>query len=119
MILIFPFRYPVGHPEIITGNFKAVEHYFGLVKCKVLPPRGLFHPVLPYRFSSKLLFPLCRVCSESSQQETCLHTDSERSFIGTWVTEEVKKAVEHGYVILKVSIFNDSLNFNAKYIKLN
>lgn len=120
MILTFPSRYPVGHPEIITENFKDVEQYFGLIKCKVLPPRGLFHPVLPYRFSSKLLFPLCRVCCESSQQETCQHADTERAIIGTWVTEEVKKAIEMGYVVTKVRyFFNDIIYFNSKYLKLN
>ena len=25
-----------------------VSNYFGLIKCTVLPPRALFHPVLPY-----------------------------------------------------------------------
>ena len=35
---------PIGHPEIITENFdENISNYFGLVKCTVLPPRGLFH----------------------------------------------------------------------------
>jgi hypothetical protein len=42
-------RTVVGHPRIITENFDDISTYFGLVKCTVLPPRGLFHPVLPYR----------------------------------------------------------------------
>lgn len=79
-----------------------ISHYFGLIKCTVLPPRGLYHPVLPYRHDKKLMFPLCRVCCENLQQESCDHTNDERRLTGTWVTEEVKKAIEKGYVILKV-----------------
>ncbi|KAG8176825.1 hypothetical protein JTE90_003453 [Oedothorax gibbosus] len=38
-------RYPVGHPEVLTENFSDVSSYFGIIKCKVLPPRGLYHPI--------------------------------------------------------------------------
>ena len=34
-------------PKIITKNFdEGVSNYFGLIKCTLLPPRGLFYPVL-------------------------------------------------------------------------
>lgn len=56
--------FPMGHPEIITDRFQDVRSYFGLVQCRILPPRGLYHPVLPYRTGGKLLFPLCRTCAE-------------------------------------------------------
>lgn len=75
------------------------------MQCKVLPPRGLFHPVLPVRIGGKLLFPLCRLCAENLQQTPCTHLDHERILQGTWVTEEVKKAVEKGYRIIKVSFY--------------
>ena len=55
-------EYPIGHPQIITENFAPLSEYFGLVKCFVLPPRSLYHPVLPYRTQGKLIFPLCRTC---------------------------------------------------------
>jgi hypothetical protein len=45
----------IGHPRVITENFGDLSSYFGLVKCTVLPPRGLFHPVLPYRTQGKLI----------------------------------------------------------------
>lgn len=48
---------PVGHPEILTDKFGDLGAYFGLIKCRVLPSRGLYHPVLPYRSGGKLLFP--------------------------------------------------------------
>jgi hypothetical protein len=32
---------PVGHPEIITKDFKSLDEYIGLIKNKVLAPRKL------------------------------------------------------------------------------
>ena len=52
----------VGHPRIITENFDDISSYFGLIKCTVLPPRSLFHPVLPYRTKGKLTFPFVGLC---------------------------------------------------------
>jgi hypothetical protein len=95
-------EYPVGHPEIITRDFEDVSAYFGFIKCLILPPRGLYHPVLPYRSNKKLLFPLCRTCADNLQQEPCQHTDESRAIQGVWVTEEVKKAVEMGYTVIKI-----------------
>ncbi|GFR11315.1 uncharacterized protein TNCT_108171 [Trichonephila clavata] len=46
-------EYPVGHPEIITEHFQDIDNYFGLVKCKVFPPKNLFHPMLPFRYNDK------------------------------------------------------------------
>lgn len=94
--------FPMGHPEIITDHFQDVCSYFGLVQCRILPPRGLYHPVLPYHTGGKLLFPLCRTCAEERPQDPryrCQHTDSERLLIGTWVTSELQKALEWGYQI--------------------
>ncbi len=33
-------EYPEGHPTIITTDFKDIDHYFGIAKVKILPPRG-------------------------------------------------------------------------------
>ena len=44
-------QYRPADPKIILRNFKSVEEYFGIVKCTVLHPRGLYHPVLPYRYN--------------------------------------------------------------------
>ena len=97
------YSYPKGHADVITCDFKPIESYFGIAKVKVLPPRGLFHPVLPVRGHGKLLFPLCRTCAEQlSQEEQCTCTDEERAIVGTWVTLELKKAVEKGYRILTI-----------------
>ncbi len=89
----------VGYPEIITENFRDISTYFGLVKCTVLPPRGLFHPVLPYRASGKLMFPLCKTCADTTNKTTCTHSDAERAILGTWCHVELLKALEKGYQI--------------------
>ncbi|GBO14426.1 hypothetical protein AVEN_176725-1 [Araneus ventricosus] len=48
--------YPTGHPEIITNNFGDISEYFGIAKCSILPPRGLYHPVLLFRSNENLHF---------------------------------------------------------------
>jgi hypothetical protein len=111
---LYPFinktsTYPIKHPVLIHENFNQNENgeyditeYFGVIKCKILPPRGLYHPVLPQKIRGKLMFVLCRTCSETTQQTPCTHSETQRELLGTWVTEEVKKAVEKGYKIRKV-----------------
>ncbi len=95
-------RMVVGYPEIITENFRDISTYFGLVKCTVLPPRGLFHPVLPYCASGKLMFPLCKTCADTTSKTTCTHSDAERAILGTWCHVELLKALEKGYQILRM-----------------
>ena len=94
---------PTGHPEIITENFdEDVSNYFGLIKCTVLPPRGLFHPVLPHHGQDKLMFALCKTCADTCNQTPCTHSDTERAIQGTWCSVEVMKALEKGYRIVQV-----------------
>ncbi len=92
-------KIPLGHPQIITEDFHDLDNYEGLVKCKIVPPKELYIPVLPCRSNGKLLFSLCNTCAKTKQQSPCNHTDEERSLVGTWVTDEVKKAVAKGYVV--------------------
>ena len=67
--------------------------------------KKLYHPVLPQRIKvdsyEKLIFTLCKACAETRNQNECEHTDDERSFIGTWTTHEVNKAIEEGYKVLR------------------
>ena len=99
--------YPKGHPSVIFNpGHTDISFYFGLVQCKVLPPRHLYHPVLPYRHESKLLFPLCAACVEQEMVKRpldrcaeCVHTDEQRALTGTWCTPELSKAVDLGYDI--------------------
>src|SRR5829696_6514660 len=43
----------------------------------------------------------CRQC-HAYRNESCSHTDEERSLTGTWATPEIEKAIELGYKILDV-----------------
>ena len=104
---LYPFvnkysEYPVGHPDIITSDFKDIGEYFGIAKVKILPPRGLYHPVLPYRSVGKLKFPLCQKCADNESQTPCTCAANERVLYGTWCTPEIQKAVEKGYTIVKI-----------------
>lgn len=96
-------EYPVGHPEIIVDPPNNLDGYFGVTKCIVLPPRNLFHPVLPYRHpDGKLMFPLCIRCADTYRQTKCTHSDLERRWTGTWATVEVQHAISKGYKLIKV-----------------
>ncbi|XP_046857163.1 uncharacterized protein LOC124450550 [Xenia sp. Carnegie-2017] len=75
---LYPFvmkncRYPIGHPTIIRKNFEDLSNYFGLIKCRVLAPAGLYHSVLPMKVNGKLMFPLCKQCAITASAE-CHHS---------------------------------------------
>ena len=113
--------YPTGHPTIIRENFEHISNYFGFIKCKVLAPANLYHPVLPVRAKGKLFFPLYKQCVMDNSSE-CRHSEEERSFWGTFTTIEVEKALEKGYKILEIhevwhfentwnSLFSEYVNY--------
>jgi len=106
--------YPVGHPKILTENFKPIAKgkspYEGLVKCMVLPPKRLLHPVLPFRSAGKLLFPLCSTCADKKRMSPCVHNDNERVITRTWVTNELYKAVEKGYKVSHLCVHVNIIN---------
>ena len=83
----FTCRYPIGEPIIIKDNFDySLNSYFGLVKCHVICPKNLYHPVLWHHDkdnNDKLMFDL-------------------NDKIGTWTTVELIKALEKGYIIDKI-----------------
>ena len=97
--------YPVGHPEKYIKPKSYDENWFGIIKCKILPPKKLYHPVLPVKVkmdkNEKLLFPLCLRCAEKKIRE-CLHSENERMITGTWSTIEVNKAIEKGYKVQEI-----------------
>jgi len=98
-------EYPACHPDIITTpEKKKIENreYFGLVKCKVLPPSNLYHPVLPAKLNGKLMFPLCFKCAVVGEKGECSHCDADRSLIGTWGTPELYRAMDLGYQVVSV-----------------
>ena len=68
---LYPFvnytsRYPIGHLRLFTTiNHTDVSCFFGIAKVTVIPPRGLYFPVLPARVGKKLLFHLCSTCAKN------------------------------------------------------
>lgn len=100
----FQSKYPIGHPEIILNEFGKLDDYFGLIKCRILPPKNLYIPVLPMHCGKfkKLVFALCSACAENFQVDICTHEDYERALTGTWFSEEIKLAVENGYCMIEI-----------------
>ena len=98
-------KYPIGHPTKIFNPEKHDISWYGLIKCKVIAPRKLYHAVLPQRIKvdnyDKLIFTLCKTCAETRNQNKCEHSDNERSFIGTWTKDEVNLAIDKGYKVLR------------------
>ena len=100
--------FPVGHPIIITEgceqNLTADNQpYCGLLKVRVAPPRGLIHGLLPYHSADgKLCFPLCRTCCDLQAKTRCQHSEEERSFVGSFVSVELNKALSLGYKVTEV-----------------
>ncbi|ESO99215.1 hypothetical protein LOTGIDRAFT_239739 [Lottia gigantea] len=103
-------RFPINEPEIVVSpDQQNWQQYEGLIQCKVVPPRRLYHPVLPFRWNNKTTFPLCRSCimenmqeSEISEYVPCAHSDDERALVGTYVSLELKKAASLGYKVIQV-----------------
>jgi len=92
------FKFPVGHPVIhVADAYKDMEACLrmeGLIKCSIVRPDKLYHPVLPYRCINNLMFCLCRTCVDTSTAE-CTHTeDEDRAATGAWILDEVRLAVE-------------------------
>ena len=115
-------RFPLGHPERITSDFKQClfkpcegncfyfpcegKHwtlpYFGVMKVTVLPPTDLIHPVLPLKCNGKLKFPLCYKCACLENKEMCKCLDSDRMFTHTYCTPELEVAMNMGYSIIQI-----------------
>ena len=48
------------------------------------------------------MFPLCKTCADTLNQNRCTHTDEERAILGTWCHVELMKAIEKGYEVLEI-----------------
>jgi hypothetical protein len=74
------------------------------MKCTIVPPQDLYHPVLPFRYNKKLLFSLCQSCVfEQNTAGECQHfNDAERCLDGTWVIDEVRLAVDKVHRIIEI-----------------
>ena len=48
------------------------------------------------------MFPLCKTCADTLNQNSCTHLDEERAILGTWCHVELMKAIEKGYEVLEI-----------------
>ena len=48
------------------------------------------------------MFPLCKTCADTLNQNPCTHTDEERAILGTWCHVELMKAIEKGYEVVEI-----------------
>jgi len=92
-------NYVKDHPKIYMAGASNTPHmvtWYEVAKVTVSLPETLFLPVLPYRCCSKLqnLFPLCKTCAETQNQDICEHTETiNRALTGTWCANEPQLAV--------------------------
>ena len=97
--------YPVKHHQAIRGkeahDMLNNKTAFGIAKIKILPPRGLIHPVLPCQDRGKMMYYLCNKCGKEGLQDKCQHTDEDRILTGTWATPLIYRAIKKGYKLIK------------------
>lgn len=95
-------EYPVGHPVIyLNPKVGSLAEFKGLIKCDILPPKRLFHPVLCLKMD-KSVFPLCYTCAIEKQGCECNHSEEKRMLRGTWTHVEIAKAVQKGYKVKEI-----------------
>ena len=124
-------KFPVCHPKVYVSADCPPDRLAreGIIKCKVLPPRKLYHPVLPYKSNSKLMFLLVSACADRMNQGPYTLSDEERCIVGAWVVDEVRKAVDMGYGLVdmfefckyKVTCFEKDTNSGglfAEYVNM-
>lgn len=95
---------PIGHPKILIGSDiegRTPLNTEGIFKLKILPPKDLYHPVLPIEMHQRLLFILCYTCSLNKIKSACNHEDKDRAFIGTYVADELRVAISKGYTVIE------------------
>ena len=127
----------IGRDALYSGRTEASETYYrfkegkkidcldrGFNKCKFLPPRKLYHPVLPYKSNSILMFRLCSAFTYTTNKVNFTHSDEERCICGTCELDDVRKAVEMGYgliVVFEIWDFDKDTNSGgmfAEYVNI-
>jgi DNA polymerase type B, organellar and viral. len=101
------FKFPRGHPAIHVGDarqdMETMPLKDGLLKCSILPPRHLYHPIVTFR-GNNIYYWLCKKCAIQQNRTTvCTHeTVSERAPIAMWIPDEIRLAVLKGYETVEV-----------------
>ena len=73
------------------------------VRYKMLHPRDLYQPMLPYRCGGRLIFYQCRLSAESISEEKCDHEMvSKRALVTTCVVDEMRIAIEGCYRLRRI-----------------
>lgn len=100
--------YTVGHPVILKNcEFQTTLQlsYFGLMHCRVLPPRDLFHTILPCWIrsprgsASKVMFVVCHKFTK--EVNSCWSVAlAQIKWESYWGSPEIALALEENYSIL-------------------
>ncbi|XP_055714209.1 uncharacterized protein LOC129808455 [Phlebotomus papatasi] len=98
-----------NHPEVVDSGFDLRSAVYGgrtevfrtYYKCRPGDKIYYYDSTSLYPCNNRLFFPLCRKCAENLNTDRSLHSDDERSLTGIWSIDEVRLAVDHGYVITK------------------
>ena len=94
--------FAIGQPVILTHDFPPLEEIFGVIYCRLSPPRKLYIPLLGSKINGKLVCTLCRTCAEMVSSEKCEHNENQRSLVGIWTSLELSKAISLGYQVLNI-----------------
>jgi G:T-mismatch repair DNA endonuclease (very short patch repair protein) len=96
-----------------------------IVHSRVFPPDHLVHPFLHTQVNGAIVGTLCKLCSEQcveqgSNLSFCTHTDFERSFVGTFTSQELAYASTLGYryTYLQLMVYPKTDFVLRKYLTL-
>ena len=76
-------KFPISHPKLFVGEVRTnfnLNEIEGLIKCTILPPKELYHPVLPIKMNNKLMFVLSNICGKEMGSGVCNHNDEKGRF---------------------------------------
>ena len=95
---------PVIHVGDACQDTESILRKKGLIKCCVLPPQKMYHPVIPFRCNDRLFLCPCNSSgTEHNEDRDCANEKvSDRILIGTWVIDEVRLAVQKSYVVIEI-----------------
>lgn len=109
-------------------SFSTMRHkgsdVIAIVHCRVHPPSNLLHPLLQTTVKDMSVLTLCRTCSENTTQfegsTYCGHDKLERSFVGTYTSQELAygKSLGYGYDFFELAVYPNSGFFLAKFLTL-
>lgn len=98
-------KLPFGEPRLKKDGFPNVPSYEfpfrGVGHITIAPPPKIEYPVLGTEVHNIFTFPRCYNCAAALLTDnSCCHTQKERSIKGVWSHFEIRKALEMNYVIL-------------------